>query len=73
VNRRRFLAQSGVLVVSFGATRFAENLGLAAAGAAQRLNGAGSRQLDGWIAIKADGSVTAFTGKCELGHGLFTA
>jgi len=73
MNRRRFLAQSGVLVVSFGAARIAEDLGLAAAGAAQRLNGAGSRQLDGWIAIKADGSVTAFTGKCELGHGLYTA
>jgi CO/xanthine dehydrogenase Mo-binding subunit len=73
MNRRRFLAQSGVLVVSFGAARIAEDLGIAVAGAAQRLNGAGSRQLDGWIAIKADGSVTAFTGKCELGHGLYTA
>ena len=73
MNRRRFLARSGALVVSFGATRLAENLGLASHASAQRLNGAGSRQLDGWIAVKADGSITAFTGKCELGHGLYTA
>ena len=40
---------------------------------AQRLDGAGSNQLDSWIAIAADGTVTAYTGKCELGHGLYTA
>ena len=73
MNRRRFLTQSGALVVSFGAARLAEHVGLASLASAQRLNGAGSRQLDGWIAVKADGSITAFTGKCELGHGLYTA
>ena len=36
-------------------------------------NGPGSGQLDSWIAIGADGSVTAYTGKCELGQGLYTA
>jgi CO/xanthine dehydrogenase Mo-binding subunit len=39
----------------------------------QRLDGASSNQLDAWLSINADGSVTAFTGKCELGHGLYTA
>ena len=73
MNRRTFLAQSGALVVSFGAARAAVQFGLEPAVAAQRLNGASSRDLDGWIAIKADGSITAFTGKCELGHGLYTA
>jgi CO/xanthine dehydrogenase Mo-binding subunit len=73
VNRRRFIVQSGALVVSFGVARLAQNLGLETAVAAQGLNGPGSRQLDGWIAVRADGSVTAFTGKCELGHGLYTA
>ena len=62
MNRRLFIARSGALVVSFGAARLAEDLGLASLVSAQRLNGAGSRQLDGWLAIKADGSVTAFTG-----------
>ena len=73
MNRRRFIVRSGALVVSFGAARLAENLALGTTVAAQGLNGPGSRQLDGWIAIKADGSITAFTGKCELGHGLYTA
>src|SRR5438093_3202111 len=36
-------------------------------------NGLGSNQLDSWMAIGADGSVTAYTGKCELGQGLYTA
>ena len=30
-------------------------------------------QLDSWIAVGADGIVTACTGKCELGQGLQTA
>src|SRR5258708_3865994 len=39
-----------------------------------KLDGRGSsNQLDGWLAINSDGSVTAYTGKCELGHGLYTA
>jgi CO/xanthine dehydrogenase Mo-binding subunit len=38
-----------------------------------RLDGASSNQLDAWIAIGADGGVTAYTGKCELGQGLYTA
>jgi nicotinate dehydrogenase subunit B len=73
VNRRRFIVQSGALVVSFGAARLAENFALGTTVAAQGLNGPGSRQLDGWIAVRADGGITAFTGKCELGHGLYTA
>ena len=71
MNRRRFIQQSGALVVTFSAARFANRLGLTAVGEAQRLNGASSRQLDGWIAVKSDGSITAYTGKCELGHGLY--
>src|SRR4029077_18902130 len=29
--------------------------------------------LDSWLAIAADGTVTAYTGKCEIGQGLYTA
>lgn len=65
VSRRDFLKASGALIVSF--TIAPESL------LAQRLDGASSNQLDGWLAINADGAVTAYTGKCELGHGLFTA
>ncbi len=40
---------------------------------APRLDGASSNDLDGWIAIDSAGNVTAYTGKCEIGQGLFTA
>ena len=74
MNRRDFLKQSGALVVAFGAVQIADDLGIVSESAlAQRLNGASSANLDAWIAIHGDNSVTAFTGKCELGHGLYTA
>lgn len=73
MNRRRFLIQSGALVVSFGAARLADDLGYEASASAQGLNGPGNAQLDSWVAVRADGSINAFTGKCELGHGLYTA
>ena len=40
---------------------------------AQGINGNPGTELDSWIAIAADGRVTAYTGKCEFGQGLFTA
>src|SRR2546427_3463344 len=65
LNRRSFLKAAGALVVTFSAAP--ESI------FAQRLDGASSNQLDGWISINADGSITGYTGKCELGHGLYTA
>jgi CO/xanthine dehydrogenase Mo-binding subunit len=71
--RRDFLKQSGALIVSFSAASVASDLGLVTGAAAQGINGNPSTGLDSWLAIAADGRVTAYTGKCELGHGLFTA
>src|SRR5437773_7171292 len=65
IHRRTFLKASGAVVVTFSLAP--ESL------FSQRLDGASSNQVDGWLSINADGSVTAFTGKCELGHGLYTA
>jgi CO/xanthine dehydrogenase Mo-binding subunit len=74
LSRREFVKRSGALVVAFSAARVAADLGLAPESvAAQGINGVGSPQLDSWIAIGADGRVTAYTGKCELGTGLYTA
>ncbi len=67
MSRRNFMKETGALIVGFGVARLTGGLA-----APQRLDGAGSNQLDSWIAISADGSVTAYTGKCELGHGLHT-
>jgi len=69
VSRRHFLKSAGALVVAFAASPAVGP----ARGAAQGINGAGSNALDSWLAVNADGSVTAYTGKCELGHGLYTA
>jgi len=65
ISRRSFLKTTGALIVSFSVAP--ESI------FSQRLDGASSNQLDGWIAINADGTITGYTGKCELGHGLYTA
>jgi CO/xanthine dehydrogenase Mo-binding subunit len=63
VSRRDFLKGTGCLIVGFSAWR----PGTAQASAVP------SDQLDSWIAIRPDGRVTVYTGKCELGQGLGTA
>jgi CO/xanthine dehydrogenase Mo-binding subunit len=65
ISRRDFLKTSGALIVTFSI--------VPEAALAQRLDGASSNQLDAWLSIHSDGTVTAYTGKCELGHGLYTA
>jgi CO/xanthine dehydrogenase Mo-binding subunit len=70
-SRREFLKGSGALIISFSAASLDNSLtrGLVAAQGPP----VPADQLDSWIAIRADGHVTAYTGKCELGHGLYTA
>jgi len=65
-SRREFLRRAGALVVGF-----------TAAGEAQVFQGLipsapQMNQLDSWIAIGADGSITAYSGKEELGQGIAT-
>ncbi len=71
-HRRDFLKRGGAIMVGFS---------LASGGLAQQLAARpvlpGSlntnRMLDGWLRINADGTVTVFTGKVELGQGILTA
>ena len=72
-SRRDFLKTSGALVVSFSAAATAERVGLAQGQFDTRTSHIDPKQLDAWIAIAADGRVTAYTGKCEFGQGIFTA
>ena len=68
--RRDFLKQSGALIVAFAASPRARE----AQGPFDTRNShVDPRQLDSWIAVAADGTVTARTGKCELGQGIYTA
>ena len=72
-SRRKFLKSAGALIVSFGA--LPRDFGQ------QRSHGQfGTHsshidpdKLDSWIAVNADGTVTAYTGKGDLGQGIFTA
>src|SRR5436305_3899138 len=74
LDRRRVLAGSGALIVSFSlGDAFAQTPSPAAP--PPNLPGSlkGAPFLDSWIRIDADGSITVFTGKAELGQGVKTA
>jgi nicotinate dehydrogenase subunit B len=76
LDRRRVLAGSGALIVSFSLTEaFAQAPAAPAAAPPSNLPGSlkGAPFLDSWIRIDADGSITVFTGKAELGQGAKTA
>ncbi len=73
ISRRDFLKGVGALIVAFSAAGLAGRLGIAPESTLAQATRATDGQLDSWIAIAADGSVTAYTGKCELGQGLQTA
>ena len=70
-SRRRFLQAGGALVIAFS---LQPEIAAAQAKPA-KLPGslATNRMLDAWIRIGADGRVTIFTGKIELGQGIGTA
>jgi CO/xanthine dehydrogenase Mo-binding subunit len=77
LDRRRVLASGGALIVSFSLSHaFAQDqAGTAAAAPAPKPPGslATTPFLDSWIRIDADGGITVFTGKVELGQGFKTA
>ncbi len=70
--RRKFLKSAGALVVTFA---WAAPATLAQQAQVARLPGSlnTNRMLDGWLRINANGTVTVFTGKVELGQGILTA
>jgi CO/xanthine dehydrogenase Mo-binding subunit len=72
LSRRRFLTTSS-LTVAFSLVPAMP--GMAQAPARRTLPGSmnGNRQLDGWLRINPNGTVTMCTGKVELGQGILTA
>lgn len=83
LSRRHVVAGAGALIVSFAAAR-----ALAQEGSGAQGFGSGARVtppdslpgslkhsplLDSWIRIDANGTITIFTGKAELGQGIKTA
>jgi CO/xanthine dehydrogenase Mo-binding subunit len=78
LDRRRVLTGGGALIVSFALSdAFAQDQSAPAIAPAPAAKPPGSLatapSLDSWIRIDADGSITAFTGKAELGQGFKTA
>jgi CO/xanthine dehydrogenase Mo-binding subunit len=78
LSRRAVLRGTGALVLSFSLRAWSQNGAEGQSGhaaTASRLPGDLSKNplLDAWIKVDADGRVTAFTGKVELGQGLKTA
>lgn len=71
LDRRRVLAGSGALIVSFSL----RHVQAQEQKPGPKLPGslATSPNLESWLRIDADGQVTAFTGKAELGQGFRTA
>src|SRR5690348_2047064 len=73
-SRRGFLAASGALIVGFSLAPLSSLLAQQP-GEGAKLPGSleANPMLDSWIRIDADGSITVFTGKAELGQGVKTA
>ncbi|MDA1094518.1 MAG: molybdopterin-dependent oxidoreductase [Acidobacteria bacterium] len=71
ISRRRFLHNSGAVVVAFATAALAERAGVAP-GVASAQGGNTPQTLDSWIRIDAGGHVTAYTGRAEFGQGMAT-
>jgi nicotinate dehydrogenase subunit B len=71
LSRRQFLKGTGALIVSFNL--FPSAADLFAQSAAGPSGEPDPTQLDSWIAVRQDGTVTVFTSKVELGTGVETA
>src|SRR5262245_58292220 len=70
-SRRQFLKGSGALIVAFSVAEFADTLGVAP----DRMLAQGGntpQTLDSWIAIGSDNSITAYTGRADMGQGMST-
>src|SRR6202166_1181490 len=72
-SRRDFLKASGALVVTFGAAEVMQPLSIAQGPFDTHASHIDPAKLDSWLAVASDGSVTAYTGKCDFGQGMYTA
>jgi CO/xanthine dehydrogenase Mo-binding subunit len=73
ISRRDFLYGAGALMVSFRSARGSIAQEEHAGRFETHASAVNPDQLDSWVAVHADGTVTAYTGKCDLGQGIFTA
>src|SRR5580704_1977789 len=72
ISRRDFVKASGALVVCFGTASLIEPSALAQGPFETHPSHVDPEKLDSWLAVASDGTVTAYTGKCDFGQGMFT-
>src|SRR6202046_740493 len=72
-SRRDFLKCGGALMVSFSTTSLAVSPLSAQGQFDTHPSHIDPEKLDSWLSVGADGTVTAYTGKCDFGQGMFTA
>jgi nicotinate dehydrogenase subunit B len=72
ISRRDFLKTSGALVVCYSAASVIEPCARAQGPFDTHPSHVDPENLDAWLAVAADGKVTAYTGKCDFGQGMYT-
>jgi nicotinate dehydrogenase subunit B len=72
-SRRAFLKAGGALIVSFSAGALTTRELRAQGPFDTHPSHIDPKKLDSWLAVGADGMITAHTGKCDFGQGIFTA
>jgi len=72
ISRRDFVKTSGALVVCFSMASLIEPFAVAQGPFDTHPSHIDPEKLDSWLAVASDGTVTAYTGKCDLGQGMFT-
>jgi nicotinate dehydrogenase subunit B len=72
ISRRDFVKTSGALVVCFGAASFVKPFAAVQGPFDTHPSHIDPEKLDSWLAVASDGTVTAYTGKCDFGQGMYT-
>src|ERR1022692_210603 len=72
-SRREFLKSCGALIVGFSAGSLSLLSAQGQGPFGTHPSHIDPAKLDSWLAVGADGIITAFTGKCDFGQGIFTA
>jgi len=72
VSRSDFIQAFGILVVGFSTQGTVGPFIMVQGPFDTHVSHIDPAKLDSWLAIAGDGTVTAYTGKCEMGQGMFT-
>jgi nicotinate dehydrogenase subunit B len=72
ISRRDFVKASGALVVCFSSAALIEPFAMGHGPFDTHQSHIDPEKLDSWLAVASDGKVTAYTGKCDFGQGMYT-